>query len=683
MHYKNHLEELVEQRTQELEHNNALLADAKQSAESANKAKSEFLANMSHEIRTPMNAIIGLNHLMRRTELTERQQDYSNKMMLSANNLITIINDILDYSKIEANKIVLEQIDFDLFEVLHNVSSVINVKAYEKRLDLHFAIHYEVPQMLVGDPHRLSQVLINLLNNAVKFTDRGEITVEIEREHSPQEDMAATLRCSVSDTGIGMTMEQQTRLFRHFTQADMSTTRKYGGTGLGLVISKELVERMGGEMSVESEPGQGSCFTFTARFELCSRTFVNIQKDSPVRFLNVLLVCDEPDMQKVLTCQLEQFQFQVAIADSEDAAAQQLYSGARFDLVIVDWKLNHDDPIQLAERINQYGSSPMQVIVLVSAYHDLELQQRIRYTPIEKVLYYPMSQSQLYNEMVGLFHKHVLDKQHIGKEKEQQIHYDALRETSILLVEDNEINQQVALEMLKGIGATVDIASNGAEALELLDTKRYDIILMDLQMPVMDGIEATRRIRQREDGKDVPIIAMTADAMKGVKEKVLENGMNSYITKPFEPAQLYALLQRFVLSYRRAAVSPAGERPDMPDRLPGLHLAEAVERLRGNRAFYLGILTRFASDHANAASEIAEAVAAGERKQAELFVHTLKGVASNLGAKELAETAEAVQACLTGEDGEQLRLRLEKLSEEMSVVLQSIRIASPMLEDAV
>jgi len=683
VHYKEHLEELVDIRTQELEANNSLLADAKQSAEAASRAKSDFLANMSHEIRTPMNAIVGLNHLMRQTDLTERQQDYSNKMMLSATHLITIINDILDYSKIEANKIVLERIDFDLFEVLHNVSNVIDVKAYEKGLNIQFVIHHEVPQLLVGDPHRLGQVLINLLNNAVKFTDRGEISIEIDREPSREDDHGVTLRCSVRDTGIGLTKEQQSKLFRHFTQADMSTTRKYGGTGLGLVISKELVQRMGGAITVESEPGQGSCFTFMARFELGSHSFVNIQKDSAVRFLNVLLVCDEPDMQKVLRSQLEQFQFQVAVAETEADAIDRLYAGGRYDLVIVDWKMDHEDPIQLAERINQYGSEPMQVIVLVSAYHDLELQQRIRHTSIEKVLYYPMSQSQLYNEMVGLFRKHVLDKQRYGNGQEQRQQYSPLREISIMLVEDNEINQQVASEMLKGIGASVDIASNGAEALQLLDDKRYDIILMDLQMPLMDGIEATRRIRQRDDGKDVTIIAMTADAMKGIKEKVLENGMNSYITKPFEPAQLYALLQRFARSRRRAEAAPAGERQALPDRLPGLHLAEAMERLRGNRAFYRGILIRFASDHSQSVRDIGEAIAEGDRKRAELLIHTLKGIASNLGAGELAEMAESVQAALPAEDQTLLRRQLEKLDDRLAIVLQSILIAVPMLEDEI
>ncbi|GMK39005.1 hybrid sensor histidine kinase/response regulator [Paenibacillus sp. CCS19] len=683
VHYKEHLEQLVEERTQELAANNALLAEAKQSAEAANLAKSEFLANMSHEIRTPMNAIIGLGHLLRQTELTERQQDYSNKMMLSANNLIMIINDILDYSKIEANKIVLERIDFDLFEVLHNVSNVINVKAFEKGLHIHFDIHHEVPQMLVGDPHRLGQVLINLLNNAVKFTDKGKVTIEIERMEDADDESTVTLRCLVRDTGIGMTKEQQSKLFRHFSQADMSTTRKYGGTGLGLVISKELVQLMGGRMQVESEPGVGSCFSFTMKLLKSSRNFVNLPSDNAFRFKNVLLVCREPEMKRVLRSQLEQFRFQVTTVETEKEVIEKLFYGGSFDLVIVDWKLQHDDSIRLAERIHQYSTAPMQIIVLITAYHDPRLSNRIRYTPIEKVLYYPMSQSQLYNEMLSLFHKHVLDKQPSARTLEQDEKFVTLRGARILLVEDNDINQQIGLEMLSGLGAIVEIAANGAEALEIVAHSRYDIILMDLQMPVMDGFEATRLMRERSELAHVPIIAMTADAMKGVKEKVLAQGMNAYITKPFEPAQLYAVLQRFMKDQRtEKEAAAAAQSAAASDEFPGLQLADALQRLRGNKAFYRGILQRFVSDHANAVHEIRDAIAAQDYKQAELLVHTLKGVASNLGAADLAEVSGQLQASLMSENLDPLARLLDELDERVAVVLGSIQIAVPLLGEA-
>ncbi|REE70485.1 signal transduction histidine kinase [Paenibacillus taihuensis] len=544
--YKDHLEELITARTSELVANNAQLIQAKKAAEEANRAKGEFLANMSHEIRTPINAVIGLSYLLQRTELESMQKQYVEKTLISAKNLNTLVNDILDFSKIESKKVTLEQVDFDLYEVLSQISNLISVRAYDKGLKLHFSIHHEVPQMLVGDPFRLSQVLLNHSNNAVKFTEEGEVlfVVSVAR----RSERGITLKFTVTDTGIGITEEQQKRLFHEFSQADMSTTRKYGGTGLGLVISKNLVELMGGTIGVVSEAGQGSSFTFTAKFGHSTGAIYSMHTAKALKYLRVLLVCEDSDMRLVLKGQLEQFQFIVTVAESGEDVIELVYTqGSRFDLVILDWKPTNEAAIPLAERIKHEFGGAVQVIVLVNAYHDPELTRSLHSNVIEKVLYYPISHSSLFNELMGLFQEHFFTSQAAAAlEGEQAGAFAALSQARILIVEDNEINQLVIKEILHGKHINVEVAENGAEAVERVKQHPFDVILMDLQMPVMDGYEATRRIRDIPYAMHTPIIAMTADAMKGVEEQVLEAGMDFYVTKPFDPMQVFSILQRFI-----------------------------------------------------------------------------------------------------------------------------------------
>ncbi|WNR44393.1 response regulator [Paenibacillus roseipurpureus] len=676
--YKDHLEELVEERTSELESKNELLADAKELAESANRAKSEFLANMSHEIRTPMNAIIGLNHLLQQTALTDQQKDYVGKTAISAKSLLTIISDILDFSKIEAKKIVLERIDFDLYEVMSNISDMIGFSLYEKGLKLHFAIHHDVPQVLKGDPFRFNQVLLNLVNNAIKFTKEGEISVSVNVAAKGENDVL--LRIDVKDTGIGMTPTQMGNLFRGFTQADMSTTRKYGGTGLGLVISKSIVELMDGHMQVESQFGEGSCFSFTVRFGRGSSHVFSAPIAAHLQFLRVLIVCQDEEMGLVLKRQLEQFQFVVSLVDSAQSALTHLPTSDRYDLVIIDWMLQDEKVHTLAQEIKSDYEKPPQVIVLISSYHEPDLQIKAQSPPVEKVLYFPISQSHLYNQIVDLFQDQLKIKK-IGPHDDNDVKkLNLLRHAEVLLVEDNEINQQVAQEILQEMGIRVEVASNGYEALERTDRKRYDAILMDLQMPFMDGFETTRTIRATD--KATPIIAMTADAMQGVKELVLEAGMDAYITKPFEAIQLYSVLQRTIQTAKESSYAQAAAAKAEPDAEPSvekageemisLDVAGALERLGHNTGLYQRIVTKFKNEYTEAIEDIRLAIVSEDVPKAVMLAHTLKGVTSNIGAMLLSEMASEMQICLQSGTTDHLRELLRSAEIELTSVNQAI-----------
>ena len=638
------------------------LRQAQEAAEAASKAKGDFLANMSHEIRTPMNAILGMAHLALKTELTPKQRDYLDKINTAGNSLLGIINDILDFSKIEAGKLEMEAVAFNLDEVMDNLAGLVTVKAHEKEgLEVLFSTSLEVPRTLVGDPLRLGQVFINLANNAVKFTERGEIVVSSELVHAGEK--TVEVKFAVRDTGIGLTDEQKAKLFTSFSQADTSTTRKFGGTGLGLAISKRLVEMMGGRIWVESMPGQGSTFCFTALFGV-GREETRTRHTPPpdLRGLKTLVVDDNLTSREILQGMLESFSFEVTLAASGEEGLteyEKSIPAGGYDLVVMDWKMPGMDGIETAKRIkNLPGLSRMPRIIMVTAYGREEIMRQAEKMGLDGFLIKPLSPSVMFDTIMQAFGKEAPPQlQTEDENKREAAASEKLAGASVLLVEDNEINQQVAMEILSGAGLKVTVANNGQEALDSVRANAYDAILMDVQMPVMDGYTATKKIRELEAKRPptsnlqsptgrLPIIAMTAHAMSGDHEKSIAAGMNDHITKPIDPVKLFETLAKWIGpregAQKPAEASPAQTGPSgkdpaqaLPDELPEFDLAEGLQRLMGNRALYRKLLVNFAMQYANAAADIRSALDAADFDHAHGLVHAIKGVAGNLAAQDL------------------------------------------------
>jgi len=673
------------------------LDEARSEAEDATRAKSEFLANMSHEIRTPMNAIMGMAHLALKTDLTAKQYDYLKKVDISAKSLLGIINDILDFSKIEAGKMDMEAVDFQLEDTLDNISTLVGIKTQEKGLELLFKTDPAVPRALVGDPLRLGQILINLSNNAVKFTDAGEIVVatELVKEDKSQ----VTLKFSVHDTGIGMTAEQAAKLFQPFAQADSSTTRKYGGTGLGLTISKRLAEMMGGKIWVESNPGQGSTFSFTANLGLGKeKAKKRFKPASELRGTQVLVVDDNATSRSILQEMLESFSFEVSLASSGEEGITELEAASKdkpFELVIMDWKMPGMDGIEASRRIKDHkGLDKIPAIILVTAYGREEVMQQADEVGLEGFLLKPVSPSMLFDATMQAFGEAVPEISRITQRKEQEA--EALKHIQgarLLLVEDNEINQQVAREILEGAGLNVTLATNGLEAVNAVKENNYDAVLMDVQMPVMDGYTATREIRNlKSEIRNVPVIAMTAHAMAGDEDKSLQAGMNGHVTKPIDPDQLFATLQKWIQpSEKRAmtqtpvvSVAPSGEAKVvsieewLPESLPGFDLADGLKRLQGNKKLYRKLLLDFAAGYGKAGIEIREALDAKDFDRTHSLVHNLKGLAGNLSATGLQAATVNMEKLVKGVDkiapaSKQLNLRLAELETVLNQALESVQ----------
>ena len=627
---------------------------AMKAAEESNRIKSDFLANMSHEIRTPMNAIMGMTRLALRKNPDAVQLNYLKKIDNAAQSLLSIINDILDYSKIEAGKMELEQIGFSLDEVLNNLDDIVRQKAEQKGIEIVFSMAAGIPRSLQGDPLRLGQILINLVNNAIKFTEKGRVVVEVKAEESGED--TRKLRFLVSDTGIGMSSEQVSNLFKSFNQADTSITRKYGGTGLGLAITKQLCELMQGSLEVESRPGEGSTFVFTATFGAATGG-LPVQAMTRRRDLlkkSALIVDDNENARDVLIEMLASNGLTAkAVSSGEEAiAAIKAASdeGKPFDLVLMDWRMPGMDGAEASRQIKAQSSiSRIPAIMMVSAFDRERAMKGVDDHEIDGFLVKPVSESLLIDSIATIFG--------VKPDYPEPDSWSAaagfpaeLVGRRVLLVEDNDVNRDLASELLADLGIEVSVAANGREGVDRVVAEAFDLVLMDIQMPVMDGLTATRLIRADERFGKLPILAMTAHAMSGDRDRSLTAGMNDHITKPIDPNRLLASLIRWMPEKiadgpepQAAPVKPAAIAGGVPNHLPPFDIKAALVRTNGKPKLLRNLMLGFRDRYTSAIFDLREHVAAGRDEDAERLAHSLKSVAAMLEANDLAKAAFSVE----------------------------------------
>ena len=649
----------------------ALLA-AKAVAEAAARSRSEFLANMSHEIRTPMNAIIGMSQLALRTAtLDARQRNYIGKVHASATALLGILNDILDLSKIEVGHLDMEKVPFSLGPVIDNLCNVVALRADEKNIDFLIDISADVPCQLIGDPMRLGQILVNLAGNAIKFTERGMVMVGCRLAETL--DDSVLLEFMVRDSGIGMSGEQLARLFSAFSQGDNSIARRFGGTGLGLAISKRLIERLGGEISVSSELGQGTSFSFTAQFGRLpgdAVTWGGEPLPPALRDKRILVVDDTPEAGRAIRAIVEHLGGKVEVADAAPDALRMIGAG-HCDLLISDWKMPAMDGLQLIRAIRAEGGKQLPVIMLASAYGIEELRQEATGLGLAEILPKTAGPSLVRQAIERAFGCSGPGNQATEESAMTSETNMAFSGEAILLVEDNPINQELANDLLTSAGLTVTVANNGCEAIECLEKGNFACILMDVQMPEMDGLEATRRIRSDARWRDLPVIAMTAGAMPQEREQTVAAGMDDYITKPIDVEQMFATIARWL--------RPAD--PELPEVAaevgaiqgwPGLDTAFGLKSVFNKDVLYAKLLRAYGENAARSMPKFAVALAAEDRKELARLAHTLKGSSGTLGMHAVYEAATALEKAAPDAAVDQLAGLLEALQQEQAQVLASI-----------